>query len=284
MESFRPSVSDTVILSVGLAAALAAPLDGQATGEELFSSTCAACHTLGTEPLVGPGLAGVEEDRDRDWLVSFIMEPDRMIADGDSLANRLLAEYEVPMPNFGLTRAQAESVLDYIASASSETGAAAETDTSARAPATEEQVLLGRALFQGKARFANRGPTCNSCHHVTREGVLGGGSLAVDLSEAYSRLGGGGIEAMVRNPPFPVMRRAYAERPLSDEEVGALVAFLHRLDVEPATGKSPAYGVLLAGAGILGSLLLGGLFTVAWRGRRRGSVNQEIFGRQIETR
>ena len=40
-----------------------------------------------------------------------------MIADGDTIATRLLAEYQIPTPNIGTTRAQAESLLDYIAAA-----------------------------------------------------------------------------------------------------------------------------------------------------------------------
>ena len=62
--------------------------DGQATFEE----RCIACHTTGSDRLVGPGLEGITERRDRDWIISFITNPDGMIAAGDSIATDLLLE------------------------------------------------------------------------------------------------------------------------------------------------------------------------------------------------
>ena len=108
-----------LVLPILFAVAFPATLvEAQAMGEELFRSTSAACHTTNTDRLVGPGLEGIEDRRDREWLLSFIMEPDRLITEGDTIANRLLAEYLVPMPNIGTTRSQAESLLDLIADAS----------------------------------------------------------------------------------------------------------------------------------------------------------------------
>ncbi|MCH7562596.1 MAG: cytochrome c [Gemmatimonadetes bacterium] len=277
---------DAIVISVALcvlAAAHGAPLEGQAMGEELFRTTCAACHTTGTDRLVGPGLQGVEDRRDHEWLVSFITEPDRMIAEGDTIATRLLAEYIVPMPNLGTTRAQAESILDYIASANeAPTGETSGTPV-AQAPATEEQVLLGQALFQGHTRLANGGPTCNSCHEVTHDAVIGGGILARELTTVFSRLGGPGVRAIIGSPPFPVMQKAYEDRPLTEEEVAGLVAFLERADAEQELHQPRDYGIKLFGFGVVGAALLLGLYSLAWSGRKRGSVNQEIFDRQISS-
>jgi cytochrome c553 len=227
-------------------------------------------------------LADVQSERDREWLLSFITEPDRVIASGDSIATRLLAEYIVPMPNVGTTRAQAEAVLEYIASAN---GASAEATSAPdiQAPATEEQVLLGQALFQGDTRLSNGGPTCNSCHEVTNDAVIGGGILAVELTTVFSRLGGAGVRAIIGSPPFPVMERAYRDKALSDEEVGALVAFLERADAEQALHQPRDYGIKLFGTGLLGAVILMGLYSVMWSGRKRGSVNQSIFDRQVRS-
>jgi len=271
-----------LIAPIVFSVALAVPLEGQAMGEELFNTTCVACHTVTTDRLIGPGLEGVGDRRDHEWLVSFIMEPDRLTAEGDTIANRLLAEYMVPMPNLGTTRAQAESVLEYIASASG-ASAGAVIAPATQAPATEEQVLLGQALFQGNTRLANGGPTCNSCHEVTNDAVIGGGILARELTTVFSRLGGPGVRAIIGSPPFPVMGQAYRDKALTEEEVGALVAFLERADAEQALHQPRDYGIKLFGFGLLGAVILLGLYSVMWRGRKGGSVNQAIFDRQVRS-
>jgi cytochrome c2 len=251
-------------------------------GEELFSTICFACHTTTTDRLIGPGLEGIGDRRDHEWLVSFIMEPDRMTAEGDTIATRLLAEYMVPMPNLGTTRAQAESVLEYIASAGGALPGATSTPV-AQAPATEEQVLMGQALFQGDTRFANGGLTCNSCHEVTNDAVIGGGILARELTTVFSRLGGPGVRAIIGSPPFPVMGQAYRDKALTEEEVGALVAFLERADEEQALHQPRDYGIKLFGFGLVGAVIVLGLYSLIWSGRKGGSVNQDIFDRQVRS-
>ena len=284
----RPAAPPLSILIAVPLLGIAAPLAGQTSGELVFQATCSACHTLGTDRLVGPGLAGVQDNRDREWLLSFITEPDRMIASGDSIATRLLAEYVVPMPNIGTTRAQAEAVLDFIASAGrlAEAEAAgpvpAEVGEEATAlPASEDEVRFGRELFQGPVRFTNGGTTCNACHDVVHDGVIGGGALATDLTDVTSRIGAPGVRAILANPPFPVMQQAYAEKPLTDVEVDGLVAFLQQADGEQDPSQARGYGVPLLAAGVTGSVLLLGLFSLMWRGRRKGSIHEELFDRQL---
>jgi hypothetical protein len=150
-------------------------------------------------------------------------------------------------------------------------------------PATEEQVVLGQNLFQGTTRFANSGPTCNSCHDVTHDAVIGGGLLAAELTTVFSRLGGPGVRAILGSPPFPVMQRAYADKPLTEDEVAALVGFLQQADEEQALHQPRDYGIKLFGAGVLGAAVLLGLYSLFWNGRLRGSVNQEIYDRQVKS-
>lgn len=93
------------------------------TGAKLWTAkTCAACHTIGKGVTVGPDLAGVFERRERAWLVRWLKEPDAMLAT-DSTAKALLAEYKgIPMPNLGLTDAEVEALLHYIAQESAKSG------------------------------------------------------------------------------------------------------------------------------------------------------------------
>ena len=95
----------------GSGAAMTSPQDA-AEGQALFQSKCAVCHSVGTDRVVGPGLAGVTTTRDRDWLERFITEPDQVLASGDPIAAALLEEYQVPMPNLGTTDAEAEASCD----------------------------------------------------------------------------------------------------------------------------------------------------------------------------
>jgi len=262
------------------AAALAAPggLRAQdSRGEEIFNQVCVACHTVGGGVLIGPDLQGVGERRSEDWIIRFVQHSQQMVADGDPDAVAIFNQYkQVPMPDWPLSADEIRSVIAF----------AGEGQTAAAAPvaaATPEQIVLGQALFQGTTRLANGGPSCNSCHDVTNDAVIGGGVLAKELTTVFTRLGGPGVRAILGSPPFPVMQRAYMDRPLTEDEVVSLVGFLEKADAEHALHQPRDYGIKLFGAGVLGALFLLGLYSLAWRGRRRGSVNQAIFDRQAKS-
>lgn len=266
----------TTLLGVAVTSGLTAQ-----SGQELFEKTCVACHTLDTNRLIGPGLAGVLDRRDRSWAKRFIMEPDVMLAAGDSIAVALLAIYQVPMLNLGITDAQADALLDFIESGAdaAQTGATPQAAT----PATDEEIVLGQNLFQGTTRLSNGGAACNSCHEVTNDAVIGGGVLARELTTVFSRLGGAGVRSIINSSPFPVMQRAYLNKSLTDAEVSALVGFLEQADAEQAFHQPRDYGIKLFGAGVLGTLIVLALSSLAWKGRLRGSVNQSIYDRQIKS-
>jgi len=83
---------------------------------------CAACHTIGKGKALGPDLAGVLERRERAWLVRWLKEPDVML-NTDSTAMALLAESNgIKMPNLGLTDAEIEALLHYLAQESARVG------------------------------------------------------------------------------------------------------------------------------------------------------------------
>lgn len=93
----------------------------QSTGEKLFRSNCQACHSLGSEDGIGPGLAGVVAKRDPAWLKKWIKEPNKMIAKKDPIAIALYKQYkEVIMPNFRLSDADVEAVIKYMEDTSKE--------------------------------------------------------------------------------------------------------------------------------------------------------------------
>lgn len=253
---------------------------GSSSGQTLFETRCAVCHTIGGGRLVGPDLQGVHERRSEEWIIAFVQHSQQMVAAGDPQAVAIFEEYnQIMMPDQPLYDEEIREILEYIRVAES-------TDlvqSAALEVATEEQILLGQDLFQGKTRFANGGPTCNSCHEVTNDAVIAGGVLARDLTTVFSRLGGRGIQAILKSPPFPIMERAYQGQPLTDAEVMALVGFLQRADQERSLQQPREYGRNLLMAGIVGTSLLLGLYSVMWRGRLRASVNQSVYDRQVKS-
>jgi mono/diheme cytochrome c family protein len=271
---------------MALAVAVAPPSRAQteADGEKVFKTVCFACHTIGGGRLVGPDLAGVQDRHSAEWLRSFIRSSQKMVDEGDAKAVALFDEYKIPMPDNALDDAAIDGVIAYIAQAAGGSGDAepAAPPPPARA-ATEADVELGRRLFQGTTRLAGGGPACNSCHHVQNDAVIGGGTLAKDLTTVFTRMGTPGVEAILGSPPFPVMKTAYSGRPLEADEVFALSAFLEVVDGQSMDQPSRDYGFRLLYSGIGGAGLLFGLYGLLGMRRKRGSMNQELFDRQVRS-
>lgn len=267
----------------------------QQNGETLFNSFCNACHSIGKGRLVGPDLAGVHERRSSAWLVKFIQSSQSMIRDGDPEAVALFSEYnQTVMPDAPYNIDEIKSILAYIAeksspgaeavSASSPSGAVGSAESSRSVEeADDREINMGLMLFSGKVRLGGDGPSCMSCHHVKNDRLIGGGSLAKDLTSAFSRMNESGIRAIVGNPPFPAMKEAYAGAPITDEEVYALTAFLKYADEQQYNQHPSHYQRYMLEAGALGLAILLTAFSLIWRSRRRNVVNHRIFSRQVKS-
>jgi protein SCO1 len=85
-------------------------------GQALYKRLCAGCHTVGRGDRVGPDLAGISGRRERDWLLKFISEPEKMRVAKDPVALDLVAKYPtVRMPPMGVSRNDAADLLAYVA-------------------------------------------------------------------------------------------------------------------------------------------------------------------------
>jgi len=100
-----------LLLWVGLPASQA-----QKDGKTVFENRCASCHKISNQDLVGPGLANVNKRREQEWLIKFIKNSQKLIKNGDELANRLYNEYnQTIMPSHtDLSKAEIINTLDYI--------------------------------------------------------------------------------------------------------------------------------------------------------------------------
>ena len=62
-------------------------------GEKLFKQNCTACHMMTEAKLVGPGLKGVTDKYEREWLIKWIRNSQELIASGDERAIKIFEEY-----------------------------------------------------------------------------------------------------------------------------------------------------------------------------------------------
>jgi mono/diheme cytochrome c family protein len=260
----------------------------QDSGEQVFNTTCFACHTIGGGRLIGPDLAGIHEKRSQEWLEQFVKSSQTLINSGDVDAVALYEEYSnLLMPDALLSDEQIRDVLSFIKTRSSVQPQQSEASTVALAepvaPASEQDILAGQDLFQGNIRFENSGAPCNACHHVRNDAVMGGGILAAELTTVFSRMGRAGVQSILGQSPFPVMQAAYEGKALTESEVTQLVAFLEYADSEQYHQLPRDYGLGLFVSGVVGAGFLFGLFAFVWRGRKTGSVNQAIYDRQIKS-
>ena len=84
-------------------------------GEALFSSrACAGCHAIGKTgtATTGPNLAGITQNKSASWLKKWIQHPDQMLNDPEVL--KLSAKYPTPMPNLGITDAEADDLVAFL--------------------------------------------------------------------------------------------------------------------------------------------------------------------------
>jgi protein SCO1 len=97
----------------------ATSLPKMSKGEDLFRFRCSACHSLGNEDGLGPGLLGVTQRRDKAWLARWIKTPDKLLAEKDPIAIELYNRYnKILMPNLRLNDSDVEALISYMESTS----------------------------------------------------------------------------------------------------------------------------------------------------------------------
>lgn len=251
-----------LLFSAAASGVLAVQGGDTSVGQQLFQKNCIGCHTIGGGTLVGPDLQGVTERRDQQWLVSWIENPDQVRASGDPIAQQLDQQFPVKMPNLGLTRAQAKQIVAYLAAQSG----AAPAASPAAAALLAGDVVHGKDLFTGNARFSAGGPACIACHSAGGVGALGGGQLGPDLTLSINKFGEAGLDGFLTNPPTQTMSAVWTGHALTPQERADLRAFLAQAAV---SGRPTNTVVQLALLAIAGTALLLGLAQVIWRNRLR---------------
>ncbi len=252
-------------------------------GQDIFSKTCAPCHTVGKGRLVGPDLKDISEKRNQDWLITFIQSSQTVINSGDANAVAIYKEYNnLLMPDQPLSSEQIKTLLNYIAEAGSGNVGNDSTVqvTDLLENASKENVAEGLSLFAGNTRFTNGGSACISCHKVKDDRIFSSGTLAKDLTNTYNLMGSAGVSAIVKNPPFPAMKEAYINAPLTENEVLSLTAYLQSVDENSIYQHPVDFGFTFIIFGSIVFVLLQIIISVIYFNRKKKSVNYKIYNRQ----
>jgi len=243
----------------------APPSQSAADGEAIFKDKCTGCHTIGGGRLVGPDLKGVTAQRDRAWLARFIAAPDTVLAAGDPTASALLQEFNnVQMPNLGLSQDQVAALVAYLDAQGGAVGTPSTPQASAPVPPAGDPGR-GKALFMGDVHLQSGGPPCMGCHSIDRAGLLGGGTMGPDLTQAFAKYGDAGLASALANISFPTMKPVYTDHPLASEEQADLRAFIQAESGQQQVNTDAlVLGLSLAGFAVV---MIG--IGIVWRRRLR---------------
>lgn len=239
----------------------------QPSGAQVYADRCASCHQDFGEGVEGtfPPLAGNPSATVAEYVASTITE-------GRTGSLQVFGVvYDTDMPAVdNISDDEIVAVVDYVVEIASRVPEPAATPDAAE-PTEPPSAARGRQLFTGGSRFSAGGASCSSCHTAGSVGNLSGPGLGPDLTSAYATFGGdAGLSAWLSKPPSKTMDPIFADRPLTDTELGHLAAFL--ADAPSEERQSGPDRLLLAGLGGLVALVLA--MAYAWRDMRQTYVSK----------
>jgi mono/diheme cytochrome c family protein len=90
--------------------------DDVAKGEQIFKQNCTACHMITDARLVGPGLKGITDKYEKEWLIKWIRNSQELIASGDERAIKIYEEYnKTAMSSFYFSDEEFSDLFAYLA-------------------------------------------------------------------------------------------------------------------------------------------------------------------------
>jgi protein SCO1/2 len=246
----------------GRSYAEAAPIKKPDTGQYLYSSLCANCHTIGGGDRIGPDLGIAVNVRERDWMTRYIASPEVMRQKNDPIARALMKRYgEVRMPNLTLSTEEASAIVAYV-EAQSAHGTPAGTPT---APTAKRAATEPAAASRPAAPAAIVDPAIAIQIALAHDGVDGVQAAAFTLARAATSLGPAGAAIaraagdLGRETAVAGARTAFSK--LSD----ALIAYLQDEKLSPPAGVRNAYCPMLR---------------QSWL-QRDGAVNNPYYGSKM---
>lgn len=235
---------------------------------QTFTKKCSSCHSVGGGDGVAPDLKDIKSRRSEDWLIKFISSSEAMVSSGDPTAVELFEKFNKKvMPDQDLSVSDIRALLDFIQS-----GGVVITPMDAKSAldAKPYDIQNGEDYFMGRKPLSGGGVACISCHSVGVLGPLGGGTLAKNLTPAYSAYKDNGLSKALKNIAFPVMQQVYADHPLNDDEIYQIKSFLYKAD--QAGLSNPGVQKKFVFLGLGGTVLALGGIDFIWRRRRKHAV------------
>ena len=102
--------------AIGISQSILVLTDEQKHGQELFTNNCSSCHAITDEIIVGRSVKGVTTRRPVDWILTWVKNPQKVIAGGDKYAVDLYNKFNkaqmTAFPNF--KDEDIKSILAYI--------------------------------------------------------------------------------------------------------------------------------------------------------------------------
>lgn len=277
--AFALAATACAFLAFDTREALAQDANIKAAGLDNFKKYCSSCHSIGGGKLVGPDLADLKKRvPSRDWAIGYVKNP---ASQTDAYAKALRGDKPVMSPwgkasGGSLDDQTIADIVDFIFA-----GGPGLAQKKLRV-ATAADVETGRLIFLGEQRLANGGPACISCHSVAGVTGLGGGTLASqvgaknpDLTNAFNRNGGeAGLRAALGAPQFLVMAQVYGQKPMTEDEVIALTAFLGDASRKTQPDQRSDYLIIY---GIVGAIVFLFALDFIWIKRFR-NVRKTLVG------
>ena len=105
-----------IVLSVFYFASIFLYADNVENGEKIYKQNCTACHLMTKARLVGPGLEGVTEKYEKEWLIKWIRNSQALNTSGDERAIAIFEEYDKSvMTSFDFSDEEFSDLLAYLA-------------------------------------------------------------------------------------------------------------------------------------------------------------------------
>jgi len=204
---------------------------GQDKSAELFQKNCSICHKISTEKLIGPGLAGVTQRRDKAWIAKFIRSSKTLIESGDKTAVQLFNDNnKIPMPeHMFLSEADIKGLISYIENYKEPVARKLTVDASKKDGFTLHEIQQGERMFYGQIPFQKGSLNCVTCHNAVRSDTLNWNPSAYDLAQAWLENDGTNLYEVMANPPSQKMKDAHGNVQLSEQEIYLISAYLSEI-------------------------------------------------------
>ncbi len=214
---------------------------------KLYVSRCTGCHTIGRGALTGPDLSASLAWRETDLETAIRRMQEKSGALSPDEIAGLIGLLKDPRVKERIAAEEARITQQFAAQL--------------EPPSAD----AGERLFRGEQVLQNGGMACIACHGI---GDVAGGTLGLDLSGVFGRMGETGLVSALEKAPFKVMAPVYRGKPLTRQEALHITRWLQSMDARAA---APGAGPVVPAAASIAALGLVALVFGARRPARRSA-------------